>query len=312
PEAVPSAAPVPAAGPAEGTGGAPGFRYRFIFEKRGRERFLAHLETMNVIQRALRRAKLPLSFSEGFHPHPRISAGPSLAVGMEGLGEFFDVELVEEIEPSLELLNRGLPPGLRIKAWAGPFSRKDGKLPHEARYTYLLRFDVLRKLVKSSGAPSEILSDSERMWYLLAQELGLAGGLGPSECGSPVDPAQWFEAEWRRMFERGASMKNEKGKERSCAGCSVRRIDDPAAGGTDAAGPGGTQETGTGTEPAGSALELVLPGAEGAPRPQDLLQIFIPKNIASLVRIQRLEIRYKCGETFVDPVGLIDPKRQRT
>jgi hypothetical protein len=158
--------------------------------------------------------------------------------------------------------------------------------------------------MKSSGAPTEILADSERMWYLLAQELGLAGGLGPSECGSPVDPAQWFEAEWRRMFERGVSMKNEKGKERSCAGCSVRRIDDPAAG--------GAQGAGVGDEPAGTALELVLPGAEGAPRPQDLLQVFIPKNIASLVRIQRLEIRYKCGEIFEDPVGLIDPKRQRT
>ena len=290
---VPTQGPfgVPAPGPPAGTAVPHDvFRYRFVFEKRGRERFLAHLETMNVIQRALRRAKLPLNFSEGFHPHPRISVGPSLAVGMEGLGEFFDVELTEEIEPSLDLLNQGLPVGLRIKAWAGPFARKDGKLPHEARYTYLLRFDVLRKLMKSSGAPTEILADSERMWYLLAQELGLAGSLGPSECGSPVDPAQWFEVEWRRMFERGASMKNEKGKERSCAGCSVRPID----------------------EPAGTALELVLPGAEGAPRPQDLLQVFIPKNIASLVRIQRLEIKYKCGEIFEDPVGLIDPKRQRT
>ncbi|HEY5132435.1 MAG TPA: TIGR03936 family radical SAM-associated protein, partial [Candidatus Krumholzibacteriaceae bacterium] len=293
-----------AAGPDAGTAGRSVFRYRFIFEKRGRERFLAHLEMMNVIQRALRRAKMPLHFSEGFHPHPRISAGPSLAVGMEGLAEFFDVELTEEIEPSLDLLNQGLPSGLRIKAWTGPFERKEGKLPREARYTYLLRFDVLRKLMKSSGAPTEILADSERMWYLLAQELGLAGGLGPSECGSPVDPAQWFEVEWRRMFERGVSMKNEKGKERSCAGCSVRRIDDPAAG--------GSQGAGTGDEPAGTALELVLPGAEGAPRPQDLLQIFIPKNIASLVRIQRLEIRYKCGEIFEDPVGLIDPKHQRT
>jgi hypothetical protein len=231
---------------------------------------------------------------------------------MEGLGEFFDVELMEEIEPSPELLNEGLPVGLRIKAWGGPFERKEGRLPHEARYTYLLRFDALRRLMKSSCAPSEILADSERMWYLLAQELGLAGGLGPFECGSPVDPAQWFEAEWRRMFERGASLKNEKGKERSCAGCSVRRIDDPAAGGTPAAGPADTSGAATGGESAASALELVLPGAEGAPRPQDLLQVFIPKNIASLVRIQRLEITYKCGEIFEDPVGLIDPKRQRT
>ncbi|HVO76911.1 MAG TPA: TIGR03936 family radical SAM-associated protein [Candidatus Bathyarchaeia archaeon] len=304
PEAVPSAAPVPAAGPAEGTAmaeAAPGrqtgtsaplpvFRYRFVFAKTGRERFLSHIETMNVIQRALRRAKMPLSFTEGFHPHPRISAGPSLAVGMEGLGEFFDVELVKEEAPFPELLNRFLPGGIRIRRCVGPFTRNEGRLPHDARYTYLLRFDTLRGLMKSSGRTSEVLSDSERMWYLLAQELGIDGGLGFSDCGSPVDPAQWFEAEWRRMFERGASLKSEKGKERSCAGCAVRRIDDPAVG----------------------ALELVLPGAVGAPRPQDLLQVFIPKNIASLVRIQRLEITYRCEEDFKDPVAVIEAKRQKT
>ena len=310
-EAVPSAAP--AAGPDEGTAdrGAPVpgpetgpsglnavFRYRFLFEKRGRERYLSHIETMNVIQRALRRSKLPLHYTEGFRPHPRISAGPSLAVGMEGLREFFDVEFIGEAEPSPGLLNRFLPAGLRIKACAGPFARKAGKLPQEARFTYLLRFDGLRELMKSSSAPSEKLSETGRMWYLLGKELGLPGGIALFECGSPVDPAQWFEAEWRRMFERGVSMRNEKGKERSCAGCSVRPAGDNAPGSDGPVAPG--------------ALELVLPGAEGAPRPQDLLQTFLPKNIASLVRIQRLEIRYKCEEGFKDPVEMIDPKHPRT
>jgi radical SAM family uncharacterized protein len=288
-------APSPAAAPAAAP---PVFRYRFLFEKRGRERFLSHIEMMNVIQRGLRRSKLPLHFTEGFHPHPRISAGPSLAVGMEGLREFFDVEFVGEAEPTPGLLNRFLPAGIRILACAGPFERKAGKLPQEARFTYLLRFDALRELMKSSCAASEKLSETGRMWYLLGNVLGLPGGVALFECGSPVDPAQWFEAEWRRMFERGASMRNEKGKERSCAGCSVRAAGDPVAG--------------SGSSFAPRALELVLPGAEGAPRPQDLLQIFLPKNIASLVRIQRLEIQYKCEEGFKDPVEMIEAKLPRT
>jgi len=271
------------------------FRYRVLFEKRGRARFLSHLEMLNVIQRALRRSALPLNYSEGFHPHPKISAGPSLAVGMEGFGEFFDVELLDQVEPSPELLNRFLPPGLSTKACAGPFSRKEGKLPQEVRFTYVLHFEALRALLKSSGAPSEMLSPEERMWYLLAKELGIVGSLDIFECGAPVDPAQWFEAEWRRMFERGASVKNEKGKERSCAGCTVRVAE------TAAFDPAGA--------PDGVSLELVLPGAEGAPRPQDLLQAFMPKNIASLVRIQRLEIRYLCGEDIKDPVEAIGAKR---
>jgi hypothetical protein len=290
------------------------FRYRVIFEKRGRERFLSHVETMNVIQRALRRSKLPLHYTEGFHPHPRMSAGPSLAVGMEGFGEFFDVELVEEAAPIPELLNRFLPPGIRVTACAGPFARSDGKLPPEARYTYLLRFDALRALLKSTSAQSERLSESESMWYLLARELGPGLSAFPFECGSPVDPARWFEAEWRRMFERGASLKNEKGKERSCAGCALSLIGEPDAdaGGPSisSAGPGAVPGEGGG--PSGDAIELVLPGAEGAPRPQDLLMVFVPKNIASLVRIQRLEIRYKCEEDFKDPVEMIDQKLRRT
>jgi hypothetical protein len=100
------------------------------------------------------------------------------------------------------------------------------------------------------------------------------------------------------MFERGASVRNEKGRERSCAGCAVRLA------GTPAGDPAGA--------PGGDSLVLVLPGAEGAPRPQDLLQAFMPKNIASLVRIQRLEIRYVCGEDIKDPVEAIGAKRPET
>jgi radical SAM superfamily enzyme YgiQ (UPF0313 family) len=286
-------------GPATGPGARvsaphPTFRYRVMFEKRGRARFLSHLEMLNVIQRALRRSGLPLSFSEGFHPHPKLSAGPSLAVGMEGFGEFFDVELTDQAEPSPGLLNPLLPPGLSVRACAGPFSRKEGKLPREARFTYSLRFEGFRALLKSSCAPSEMLSPAERMWYLLAKELGIGGNLDIFECGAPADPAPWFEAEWRRMFERGASVKNEKGKERSCAGCAVRLVE---AAPRDS---GGAQD--------GASLELVLPGAEGAPRPKDLLQAFLPKNIASLVRIQRLEIRYICAEGIKDPVAAIGAK----
>jgi len=282
-----------------------------VYEKRGRARFLSHLETLAAIRRALRRSGLPLSYSEGFHPHPKISAGPSLAVGMEGFGEFFDVEMTAASELKPDALNALFPPGFSVKACAGPFSRREGKLPPEARFTYLLRFDDIRSLLKFSGAPSEKLLQTERMWYLLAEELGVAGSLDMFECGAPVDPAHWFAAEWRRMIERGASVKNEKGKERSCAGCAVRLVESPVPGVCDAPGKtgaatsvGAPRETGAPT-PEGACVELVLPGADGAPRPLDLLLAFMPKNIASLVRIQRLEIRYRCGEDIRDPVAAI-------
>ncbi|MGD0247718.1 MAG: kelch repeat-containing protein, partial [Candidatus Limnocylindrales bacterium] len=130
----------------------------------------------------------------------------------------------------------------------------------------------------------------------------IAGGNAPSKDGPAIASAELYNPETGTFTVTGSMKVARSGH----AAVQLPNHKILITGGTDAAGPGGTQETGTGTEPAGSALELVLPGAEGAPRPQDLLQIFIPKNIASLVRIQRLEIRYKCGETFVDPVGLID------
>jgi radical SAM superfamily enzyme YgiQ (UPF0313 family) len=316
------------------------FRYRFRYEKTGRERFLSHIETMNVIQRALRRSKLPLNFTEGFHQHPRISAGPSLAVGMEGVREFFDVEFLETGEPpsgrpeiaapsmtapapaapsrtfpeigvpSPEILNPFLPAGIRIKACAGPFTRKAGKLPQEARFTYLLLFDALREILKSTGASIEGLSENERMWYLLGKELGLPEAFDAFECGVPVDPVGWLEAEWGRMFEQGASLKDAKGRERSCAGCSVRVIESAAEAESalNAGDRGGIASTLQG----GRALELVLPGAEGAPRPHDVLKMFLPNNLAALVRIRRMEILYKHEGGFVDPLKLIESRRPET
>ena len=283
------------------------FRYRFRYEKTGRERFLSHIETMNVIQRALRRSKLPLNFTEGFHQHPRMSAGPSLAVGMEGVREFFDVEFLGTAVPLPENLNPFLPAGVRIRACAGPFARKAGKLPQKVRFTYLLMLDALAEILKSTSAAIETLSEDERMWYLLGKELGLPEAFGVFECGAPADPVGWLAGEWRRMFGQGASIKDEKGKERSCAGCSVRVIESAAAA-ESVVNAGGTSGMAS-AAPCGRALELVLPGTEGAPRPHDVLTMVLPKNLAALVRIRRMEILYEHEEGFIDPLQLIESRR---
>lgn len=295
----------------------PVFRYRLLYEKIGRARFLSHIETMNVIQRALRRSGLPLHFTEGFHPHPRISAGPSLAVGMEGLREFLDVELTADARPSPELLNGFLPAGIRMKACAGPFTRKEGKLPGEARFRYLLAFDALRALLRSAAACSGVLSERERMWYLIGKELDASCAAELYECGEPVDPALRFEAEWTGLFERGAAFTDEKGRERSTAGCSARLVKAaeaaatmlPSGGGERAEGCPSGEAAGEELPTAGTAVLLALPGLEGAPRAQDLLTVFLPKSLAPIVRIRRLEMLYICEEGLIDPMALIEARR---
>jgi len=282
-------------------------RYRFRYQKTGGERFLSHIETMNVMQRAFRRAKLPLHFTEGFHQHPRMSAGPSLAVGMEGTREFFDVEFIGPAVPSAELLNPFLPDGIRIRACAGPFARAAGTLPRKARFTYVLAFDRLAEIIKTTSADIETLSEKDRMWYLLGKELGLPEAFSASESGAPVDPVGWFAGLWMRLFEEGASIKDATGKERFCGGCSVRTVEGPAAEDCGLQ-VGGTRDMASGM-PGGRALELALPGVEGAPRPVDLITAFLPKNLAGLVSIRRVEILYEHESCFIDPLELIESRR---
>ncbi|MDD3642027.1 MAG: TIGR03936 family radical SAM-associated protein, partial [Candidatus Krumholzibacteria bacterium] len=111
-------------------------RYRFQYRKTGRARYLSHRELTNVLHRALRRSGLPLRFSEGFHPHPRISLGPALAVGMSGETEFFDAELIEDGGVTFRALSGLFPEGVEATASAGPFSRREGRLPGEAVCDY--------------------------------------------------------------------------------------------------------------------------------------------------------------------------------
>lgn len=74
-------------------------------------KFLANLDMMRLMERALRRADIPYALSEGYNPHIRMSLGTVLPVGLWGLGEYFDLELRDPMAPDTvrEKLNRVLP-----------------------------------------------------------------------------------------------------------------------------------------------------------------------------------------------------------
>jgi radical SAM family uncharacterized protein/radical SAM-linked protein len=67
---------------------------RLRYGKLGRLVAISHLETMTAVLRAIRRAGLPVAFSRGYHPKPRVSFGPALPVGVESRCEHLDLELV--------------------------------------------------------------------------------------------------------------------------------------------------------------------------------------------------------------------------
>jgi len=91
-------------------------KIRLRFKKQGEMRFLSHLELVHLFYRASKRADLPLCFSEGFHPMPRIVFATALPVGMESLMEIVDMECEGKMTPPevMERLNQTLPPGIEI------------------------------------------------------------------------------------------------------------------------------------------------------------------------------------------------------
>jgi len=92
-------------------------RYRITYRKVGPARYLGHLDTIRAIHQSMRRADLPLRYSQGFHPHPKTRFGPPLPLGTASLAELFDVDLVEAIRPEdiMRSLNEELPRGFTVK-----------------------------------------------------------------------------------------------------------------------------------------------------------------------------------------------------
>lgn len=78
--------------------------------------FLSHLEYMKTIERAIKRAKLPVAYSEGFNPHMKFSLASALGVGVSSHAEHCELELSEELdgEHVVQALCDALPRGIRV------------------------------------------------------------------------------------------------------------------------------------------------------------------------------------------------------
>ena len=94
------------------------FRYRLHLTKQGRARFLSYRHFVTFVTEALLRAGAPLAFSQGFNPHPLVSTGPALPVGVESFDEVMEVTAREAVDwggvpidaPGVRLLRADLLP----------------------------------------------------------------------------------------------------------------------------------------------------------------------------------------------------------
>ena len=91
-------------------------RLRITFVKGEPIKYISHLDLMRTWERALRRAQVPLAYSEGFNPRPKISIASALPVGFTGRGEVMDIVLSRHISPYnlIKRLKPHLPPGLEV------------------------------------------------------------------------------------------------------------------------------------------------------------------------------------------------------
>ncbi|MCI0685274.1 MAG: TIGR03936 family radical SAM-associated protein [Gemmataceae bacterium] len=104
-------APPPPASPPR-----PTHRYRLRFRKAGNLRLVSHIDLMHVFERMLRRALLPFASTQGFHPKPCLVFAQALALGVAGLNEVVDLDLLEAVpaDDVLTRLNQQAPPGLEF------------------------------------------------------------------------------------------------------------------------------------------------------------------------------------------------------
>lgn len=93
-------------------------RLRITFAKTEAMRFTGHLDLHRAWERTLRRAGLPLAYSQGFNPHPRMNLASALPLGFTSECEVIDVWLEQELAPETvsAALQPALPPGLRVLA----------------------------------------------------------------------------------------------------------------------------------------------------------------------------------------------------
>jgi len=96
-----------------------GLRFRLEYAKGEPVRFTAHLELVRALERAVRRAGLPLAYSQGHTPHARLSSGPPLPLGFTSRAEYLDLEFTRSVDEGFtEELNAALGPGLAVQAAA--------------------------------------------------------------------------------------------------------------------------------------------------------------------------------------------------
>jgi radical SAM-linked protein len=134
-------------------------KLRVFFAKTGRATYISHLDLSRAMQRAIKRAKLPVWYTEGFNPHIYLTFALPLSLGYSGLCESMDLRLTEDIDEDdfIDRLSAYLPEGLAIIRVAEPVMKpKDIALAH-----YRMELPVPASAIEALLAQPAILVEKE-------------------------------------------------------------------------------------------------------------------------------------------------------
>lgn len=142
---------------------------RIWFKKMGMSRYVSHLDLMRAMTRAVRRAKVPLWYTEGYNPHPYMTFALPLSLGMESLCESMDIRIEGDItnEGVFELMKGSMPPGIEIIEVTDPV--------HDPKKIAFGDFDILFDCEENGEKTANIIKEMLSQKELIVQKLGKQG-----------------------------------------------------------------------------------------------------------------------------------------
>jgi radical SAM-linked protein len=142
-------------------------RLRLKFGRGEELKFLSHLDLMRLWERALRRAGLPLAYSEGFTPHPQIALAAPLLVGVTSDAELMDVSLSRWVPPQsfMSQIEKQLPRGITLLE-ARPVGTNVPSLQSQVRFVeYKVEVETEKGRQEVESGLASFLSKKELPWH---------------------------------------------------------------------------------------------------------------------------------------------------
>lgn len=148
-------------------------KLRFKFSRGNKLKYIAHLDLLRTFERAIKRAELPVAYSQGFNPRPKIIFGLPMPIGLTSKAEYADIEFKENVNPGIfeSKLNLCLPDGLKVIK-AAEKNNRDNIMNQISAARYTIIFDP-GKVVRGLDDMLHDMLSKEEIFVLKKTKKGL-------------------------------------------------------------------------------------------------------------------------------------------